>query len=228
MVARIETIYKTKLVIADSKKITKDGLLIAEGFASISEDVSPNGYRYRSQFWPKVLSDSYVKDMINQRESLGTIEHPEDDNAYMMTPYKDASHFVSSLTLKKYNNHMAPYAQLAVLNTELGCTLKALCEAKIPVGVSTRGLGETLSDSVSKYIDEENYRYITHDVVRNPNFSSLRLKAVTDSMLSSPMFKELTQTIKFRDSGEHVSDRDKTIQDIKKMLSEVTAKMATL
>lgn len=227
MVSRIETIYKTTLRVSDGKK-QDDGLLIVEGFVSEAEKVSPNGYRYKSTFWPKVLSQDYVKDMINSRESLGCEEHPEDDNHYMLTPYSKATHFVKSLELKKLGDSMAPYAKLAVLNTAKGCDLKALVEVKVPLGVSTRGLGVTLSDSISNFIEEEEYRYITHDVVRNPNFSTLRVKAVTDSMIANPLFKELTQAIHLRESGSEYFNREKLLKDIAQLSGELNKKVQLL
>jgi len=217
MISRIETVFRSKLKVSDSK-IKDSGLVTVEGFVSEAETVSPNGYRYKETFWPAILSEDYVKEMINNRESLGCVEHPEDDEHYLLTPYEKASHFVQSLELRNYgNNTKAPFARIGVINTIPGCNLKALVEAEIPVGVSTRGLGETLSDAKSKFIEEESYRYLTHDVVRNPNFSSLRMRAVSDSVVSSSLFKELTQGIQLRDSGNESFNRESLLKELNRM-----------
>ena len=111
-------------------------------------------------------------EMLKERTSLGTIEHPEDDGAYLRTPYEDASHVVIDAVLKGND----PFCKFALLNNQKGNSVKALVDLEIPVGVSTRGLGDTLSDSVSPYIDEDNYALITWDIVNNPNFASLKMQ----------------------------------------------------
>ena len=62
-------------------------------------------------------------------------------------------------------------------------------------------MGDTISDSVSSYIDDQNYSLITWDIVNNPNFSSLRMSQVTDSMRALPVFKELVESYGLRDSN---------------------------
>lgn len=217
---KIQTNHRTNLRVCDSI-ISNEGITIPviAGICSETDVVSPNGYRYKSSFWHKVLSQSYVKDMISNRTSLGTIEHPEDDNAYMKTPYEMASHVVLSVELKGNN----PYAKFGILNNTKGNSIKALVDLNVPVGVSTRGLGDTLQDEISPYIDEDNYAFITWDVVNNPNFGDLSLVKVTDSLRNTSLFKELVEAYSLRDSVDEHYSTSFLLSEIDKMQSCLTS-----
>lgn len=219
---RIETSISSTLRISDSMKLS-DGQVVPviDGICSLSEVVSPNGYRYKKTFWPKVFSQPYFKDSISQRTSLGTVEHPEKDEDYLRTPYLDASHVVVGAELRDSN----PFCKFALINNEKGNGIKALVDLNVPVGVSTRGLGETLSDSISPFIDEDNYAWITWDIVNNPNFSDLRMKLISDSAKASPIFKELVDAYQLRDSGVLSFDKSRLLKEMDKMKDSLRTMM---
>lgn len=210
--------HKTNFRVSDSvKSDTGVTIPVIEGILSESEVVSPNGYRYRKSFWPKVLSEPYVKDMIRNRECLGTVEHPESDSDYLKTPYTSASHVVLSVVL----DHGNPRGKFGLLNNKLGNDIKALIEVGVPVGVSTRGLGEESRDEISSYIDENQYALITWDIVKSPNFENLRLNQVSDSLIQNPLFSELSQAFSLRDSRSTDYDSVKLAADLTKLTSEL-------
>lgn len=168
---------------------------IVEGPLSSVDILTPNGYRYKKGFWDKVLAEQYVKDMILNRECLGTIEHPESDAEYMKTSYELASHVVTKVVVKDH----IPYGTFALLNNNKGCAIKALVEVGVPVGVSTRGLGDTLTDEKGDYIDENNYLLITWDFTKAPNIP-VQMREISDSLRESSTFKQLVEMHQLRDS----------------------------
>lgn len=194
---------------------------IVEGELSSVDEVSPNGYRYRKGFWNKVLAEDYVKDMILGRECLGTIEHPESDDEYLKTSYENASHVVFSVVVNKAGN---PVGRFGLLNNNKGNSIKALIDLGVPIGVSTRGFGEILEDEVSKFVSENNYALITWDFTKNPNFPK-KMKAISDSLLSSPSFREYCEMRKVIDSTPYKSplslEAKRLLFDIKDRLSRL-------
>ena len=74
---KIITLNKTQFKITDS--ITNEmGVCIPCIYGKLSEVevISPNGYRYPSNFWNKVLRSDIVQNAIANRDMLGMIEHP--------------------------------------------------------------------------------------------------------------------------------------------------------
>ena len=62
------------------------------------------------------------------------------------------------------------------------------------------------TDDMGQYVTDDNYMFLTWDIVRSPNFADLKLDKVTDSLRQSPIFKELVQMNQLKDSAdEHYS-----------------------
>lgn len=175
------------------------------GPLSFEEVQSKKGYRYRDGFWNKILSNEKVIEDIESHSMLGMIEHPKDDADYIKTPYDKASHVIWNVDLKKG----VPYGTIALLNNTNGNAMKALADLGVPIGVSTRGLGEFLSDSVSEFIDEDSYALITWDFTRNPNLEKAVLSKVTDSFMETPIFREFIDAYKLRDSVDESYDHER-------------------
>ena len=90
----------------------------------------------------------------------------------------------------------------------------------VPIGVSTRGLGEFLSDSVSEFIDEDSYALITWDFTRNPNLEKAVLSKVTDSFMETPIFREFIDAYKLRDSVDESYDHERLKKEFMLMREE--------
>jgi hypothetical protein len=186
--------------------------------------VSQNGYRYKRGFWDKVLGDPIVQDLIKQHDMLGTIEHPQDDNAFLRTPYEDASHIV----LKAWVQDSNPFATFGLLNNEKGNQIKALVDVGHCPGVSTRGMGQFGKDEISQFVSDVDYVLIGWDIVRSPNFSTLKMSEITDSLMSNPIFKELTDMHQIKDSAYKGYDKNLLITDMGKAISELQEKFNLL
>lgn len=158
--------------------------------------VSQNGYYYKRDFWGKVLSNPAVQDQVNNKEMRGMIEHPEDDDEFLCTPYDKASHIVT----KVWEENGNPFGVFVLLNNPNGNAIKALIDVGAAVGVSTRGMGNFGHDQKGQYVDDVDYLLLTFDIVARPNFSSLRMAPVTDSIKANPIFKELCEMHQLKDS----------------------------
>lgn len=78
--------------------------------------------------------DRLAEDLAG-RKVLGCINHPSDGK----TSLRDVSHVITSLKIKDG----IVIGEAEVLNTEAGKVIKTLAEARIPVPVSSRGMGST-------------------------------------------------------------------------------------
>lgn len=224
MLKTINSLHKTKFRICDSIKL-ETGVTIPciQGQVGSVGVISQNGYRYKEDFWDKVLSDSYVQNQIRSREMLGCIEHPTDDDAYLCTPYDKASHVV----IKAWTENHNPYAILGLMNNEQGNIIKSLVEVGHRPGVSTRGLGQMETDSTSEYVSEDGYCLLGWDLVKNPNFSDLKMDAcpVSDSLRKSSLFVELCDANRIKDSADEHYNKEHLLQDMNRLISELQAKI---
>lgn len=225
---KIQSVNRYGFKIMDS--VTTDSgvkMPIIVGQVGKVDFISPNGYRYKNGFWDKVLSDSAVQECIANRDMFGMIEHPTDDDEYIKTPYDKASHVI----LKAWVQDGNPYAQIGLLNNPQGNQLKALIEVGHKPGVSTRGLGNIEKDEVSQYIPVQDYLFITWDIVRTPNFGDLKMDKVSDSLVKSPIFKELCEIHQLQDSvDEHYNalklsdDKAKALKALEDLKAYLLAK----
>ncbi len=225
MINKIQSVRKTRFKICDSVQLDS-GITVPciTGQCSESEVISQNGYRYRNGFWDKVVNDPLVQQKVADREFLGTIEHPEDDNEYLRTSYNKASHVLFKLWVDNNN----PFAVIGLLNNPEGNAIKALIDVGHRPGISTRGLGNFCKDSVSQYVDENNYVFLGFDVVKNANFASLKMDKVSDSLKDSPLFKELMEMHHLKDSAEEHYDKDSLIKEMGSAITELQRKYQLL
>lgn len=230
MLNKVQTTKGYKMRICDSITLESGvSVPMIQGQVSEVDVMSQNGYYYKRDFWKKILSNPQVADAIRNHDMLGMIEHPTDDEDYLKTPYDKASHFVHKAWVEPDGN---PYAQFGLLNNEQGNNIKALIEIGHRTGVSSRGLGEMATDDMGQYVTDDNYMFITWDIVRSPNFADLKLDKVTDSLRQSPTFKELVQMNQLRDSAdEHysksnlVKNMDMAINALMEMRRELEKRM---
>ena len=176
--------------------------------------VSQNGYRYKTDFWDKVLGCQFVQDKINRRKCLGTIEHPEEDGEYLATSYENASHVV----LKAWVQNHQPFATFGLLNNTKGNAIKALIDVGCNPGVSTRGMGNFEQDGISKFVSSDNYVFITWDVVKDPNFSELDMAPISDSIRQSHIFKELCEMHQLKDSVDESYNKQSLLTSMTKAI----------
>ena len=208
---KVQSIHRNLFKVADSARLD-NGVVIPciVGQAGQVDVVSQNGYRYKRGFWDKVLGDSLIQDAIKNRDILGMIEHPTDDDEYLKTPYDKASHVIMKAWVQDGN----PFATFGLLNNERGNQIKALIDVGHRPGVSTRGLGNYDRDNISQFVTDEGYVFLGWDLVRNPNFGDLKMDKVTDSLMKSPIFRELCEMHHLKDSADDHYNHDNLIRNI--------------
>ena len=194
---------------------------VISGQVGVVDEVSQNGYRYLTDHWDRVLSDSVVLNQIKERRMLGTIEHPTDDNEFMATSYENASHVV----MKAWVQNHQPFASFGLVNNEKGNNIKALVDLGVPVGVSTRGMGNFGQDQISQYVDPEGYLLLTWDLVKSPNFAELSMSPVTDSLMATPKFRELVDMHQLKDSAFKGYNQQALQKDRVNAVTELKAQM---
>lgn len=220
MLQKVESTIKSQFKIVDSITLPSgEHAPCIQGRASHSDVRSQKGYRYRRGFWDKVISDPKIQQKIANRDMLGMVEHPLDDDDYFYTPYDKASHIIMRAWMKDSD----PWIVAALLNNEMGNNIKALVDLGHCPGISTRGLGDYLHDDVSDYIDENNYMLITWDIVRAPNFEDIKLSRVPDSLMSHPLYKEVVSMYGLRDSVDEHYNRERLLSDISNALQALSS-----
>lgn len=196
-----------------------DGVVvpIIRGAASHSDVCSQKGYRYRAGFWDKIINDPKLQERVSGRDMLGMVEHPVDEGEYMRTPLDKASHIVLRAWMDERSGD--PWIDCGLLNNDGGCAIKALVDVGYRPGCSTRALGDYCQDSVSEYLDENNYMVISWDIVRSPNFEDIKLDRVSDSMQALPEFKEAIQMYQLRDSVDDSYNSERLAADIESVIT---------
>lgn len=213
---KIQTVTRASFKVCDSLTLESGAKVpVITGRVSVKEEVSGNGYRYRSDFWDKIVNDPRFQQQVSDREVLGTIEHPLDDDSYLRTPYEDASHII----LKAWTQNGEPYASFGLLNNDKGNAIKALIDVGHKPGASTRGLGDISEDETSQYISPDGFTLITWDIVKSPNFPSVKLERVSDSLMSNPIFKELVDMHKLKDSMDTSYNRKRLLDSMESAIS---------
>lgn len=219
---KIQTVQRSDMRVCDSVVLDNGTRCpIITGQVSQVGVISQNGYRYDKGFW-NILNQEFIQDAIANREVLGMVEHPIDDEEYLKTPYEKASHVVLDCWVDSDGN---PFAKFGLLNNPHGNSIKALIDIGHKPGVSTRGMGEILKDSVSQYVSPDGYAFITWDIVRCPNFQTLKMDRVSDSLKNSSGFKELVQMYHLRDSVDESYNREKLLSDMSSLMTELGNKM---
>ena len=216
---KVQSTHRQLFKVADSVQL-ETGVVIPciVGQAGQIDVISQNGYRYKKGFWDKVLGDQLIQDAIKNRDILGMIEHPTDDDEYLKTPYDKASHVIMKAWVQDGN----PFAQFGLLNNERGNQIKALIDVGHRPGVSTRGLGNYASDGISQFVCDEGYVFLGWDLVRNPNFGDLKMDRVTDSLMKSPIFQELCEMHHLKDSVDEHYNQSNLIRNIDDAIAALT------
>lgn len=225
MINKISSAFQTRFKITDSV-VTESGVTIPtiSGQVGQVDVVSQNGYRYKTDFWQKVLADSTIQETIAARKMLGTVEHPTDDDEFMSTSYENASHVI----FKAWVQNNQPFATMGLANNIHGNAIKALIDLGVHPGVSTRGLGTFGQDSISQFVQDDGYCLLTWDIVKNPNFSKLSMCPVTDSLMGTEKFKMLMEMHQLKDSADEHYNREALIADAAKLIAELQDTMLKL
>jgi len=134
------------------------GRIYARGEFGHAGKPTANGRFYPPQIWESNIRRLSAN--LSERKVLGELDHPSDGR----TALQRASHVITDLRLE--GDRVIGEAE--ILNTSKGRDLKAILEAGVPVGISSRGYGSTKTDGKGKDVVQEDYKLVTFDFVAEP------------------------------------------------------------
>ena len=136
----------------------------------LANEKNQNGRIYQLQEMQSEV-ERYTDSMIKTRRAIGEMNHPQSTEVNPV----NACHLVTEL--KQNGNYFV--GKSLVLDTPMGQLLKSFAKDKIPMGISTRGLGHLKESTSGKTVS--NFHLICLDVVHQPSVQN----AILDSILES-------------------------------------------
>lgn len=115
------------------------------------------------RLYPHSLWESQIgrlSPQLKDRKVLGELDHPSDGR----TSLQRVSHVLTDLRLEGD----LVVGEALILDTAKGRDLRAMLEAGVPVGVSSRGYGSTKSDGKGVEVVQEDFKLVTFDFVAEP------------------------------------------------------------
>ena len=151
-----------RLAVVESNE---SGKLIAKGEFARANVATANRRIYPESLWKKNLNR--LRRDLSERKVLGELDHPADGK----TMLQRVSHVLTNLTIDD-NGVVIGEAEI-LPGTDKGKQLKALLDAGIAVGVSSRGYGSVQENSDGVDVVQDDYHLMTFDFVADPaNISS--------------------------------------------------------
>ena len=132
-----------------------------------------NGRGYGEELWDKVFDDPIINEKIENKCFFGELGHPVDREEVDMEKIAVA---LNEKPKKDKNGKLI--ACFDILDTPNGRILKTLCDYGTTIGISSRGSGEVIGDSV----DPDSYTLECFDAVITPAVKDARLSYVTESL----------------------------------------------
>ncbi|MDD5510972.1 MAG: hypothetical protein PHI12_09180 [Dehalococcoidales bacterium] len=217
---------KTLLVEAIPSKLAlvegTGGKLIARGEFGRVGTPTDNGRTY-----PEKLMLREIKKLepdMKRRRVLGELDHPQDGR----TSLKRASHVITSLKIKDG----IVIGEAEILGTPEGKILKALIDAGIEVGVSSRGFGSTAPGDGNNEAEvvQDDFSLKTYDFVADPAVRSA-VPAIYTEDLDDPSiakmfmdeFPEIAESLK---GGEGALTESADDKDAKALRESVVAELS--
>ena len=143
------------LLTEQEKKLVKEGkATFLTGVMQKCDTVNGNGRIYPRNILEKEIKN--YKKIVDERRALGELDHPDDS----VINLKNASHMVIDIWM----DGDSVMGKVRVLDTPAGQVLKALVDAGVSLGISSRGLGST-KDKDGKTMVEDDFQLICFDFV---------------------------------------------------------------
>ena len=131
---------------------------LVEGILATSEIKNGNGRYYSRELWEREI-DKYMES-VNANRALGELDHPDSS----IINLKNVSHNIKKIWWDGDNVMGA----IELLPTPSGNILRALFENKIPVGVSSRGMG-SLKQMGDLMEVQDDFELLCWDFVSTPS-----------------------------------------------------------
>lgn len=167
-----------RLIESSTSPLAKKGnspIFLAGEFATF--DVrNQNNRVYPRDLYEKALTDLMPK--VKTRQCLGECDHPLD---YDEVRLSNVSHLITDLRVE--GNKV--YGEVELLNTPAGKVVQALVEAGVPIGISSRAVGDVITEGDQELVQD--LSLITYDLVADPSFKTAVLSEVSKSKLGESL-----------------------------------------
>jgi len=149
--------------------------LVVEGVFQRADVLNANHRVYPKALWEKVLTNSSLKEALNNRRMFGEVDHPADWRMALAR----TSHVITDLKMDESGNIIG---KAEILPTPTGLVLEAILRAGCEVGISSRGTGSTSSTNEGHEVVGEDYQLETFDFVATPSTPGAYPKMVMETM----------------------------------------------
>lgn len=178
----IETFQFTPkpVILAEGK--STNGNVLVEGILATAEVKNGNGRYYAKDLWQREIN-KYMEN-VKQNRAMGELDHPESS----IINLKNVSHKIN----KMWWNGDNVMGVIEILPTPSGNIVKSLIESKIPVGVSSRGMGSLKPMGEGMMEVQDDFELLCWDFVSTPSNPGSYMYATGISNLNEglePAFK---------------------------------------
>ena len=165
-----------KKVIKESSENGRPSLKIT-GIFQRADQINANGRIYPRDVLEGAIAD--IAESIKARRVMGEFDHPPDAKIHM----DRVSHLITGLWMDR--DVMMGEAEVLEAMEPCGKNLKALLEAGVQVGISSRGVGDMkttqLKEGEECYEVQPGYSLVTFDAVAEPSVPGSYLSPVMES-----------------------------------------------
>ena len=145
-----------------NESANSNGFVKFKGKFQEAEVKNKNGRLYRYNLLER--ERCRLDPIILERRLFGELDHPSDSIIHL----ENASHLITRLWW--IDNVL--YGEGEILPTPAGKILETIIRCGIPVGISSRGIGNGKTDKDGTMIVDETFKLITFDVVADPSTPS--------------------------------------------------------
>lgn len=178
-----------QLIETSSPSLAKRSPTCLQGEFATLDELNQNNRIYPHALYEDALKKLLPK--VKARSLLGECDHPLD---YDEVRLSNVSHIITEVTIK--GNKV--YGTVELLDTPSGKIAKSLVEAGIPLGISSRSVGDIRESNGHEIVTELNL--VTYDLVADPSFKYATLDEVTKGKLKESL-ETLSRSLPLRESS---------------------------
>ncbi len=144
-------------LIKESKEMY-DGKIMLSGIIQRADTLNQNG-----RIYPKTILEREVMNyqkLIKENRALGECDHPDSS----VVELKNVSHIVR----EAYMQGGDVYGRIEILDTPSGKIIQSLIESGVTLGISSRGVGSTVSKGGNQIVQDD-FQLICFDMVSEPS-----------------------------------------------------------
>lgn len=167
-----------KLIESSDRKLSRssESPMKLSGEFALFDTKNQNGRIYPKDIYEKAITELIPK--VKSRQCLGECDHPLD---YDEVRLSNVSHLITDLHVE--GNRVL--GEVELLNTPSGKVVQALLEAGVPIGISSRAVGDVEESNGSEIV--KNMSLITYDLVADPSFKTAVLDEVSSTKLGESL-----------------------------------------